>query len=157
MLDWLIIIALIIFGLGLIIVEVIFVPGTTFVGIFGLILAGCGIFLSFQSFGTAIGTGVLIATSLIAVIAVVYSFKTGAWKRFALKSSIKSKFNEEYKHNLWVGDIGIAISTLKPMGKAEFDNKMYEVRTKGNYVDSDTKIKIIKIQENIIIVEPINN
>lgn len=156
MLEWLVVIGLVLFGLGLIIIEIIFIPGTTFVGLLGLVLTGFGVFLSFQNFGSAIGLIVLVSSSITAVIFVIYGLKSGVWKKFALKDSIKSKFNEEYKHNLWIGDTGTTISTLKPFGKAEFDNKIFEVKTNGNYIDSDTKIKIIKIQDNKIIVEPIN-
>ncbi|MFT6941450.1 MAG: membrane-bound ClpP family serine protease, partial [Cyclobacteriaceae bacterium] len=50
--DWIIVISLIVFGLGLIIVEVIFVPGTTVVGIAGLIIGTYGVYEAYSSFGT---------------------------------------------------------------------------------------------------------
>lgn len=154
MLDWLVIIGLIVFGLALIIIEVIFIPGVTFIGILGLLLAGFGVFLSFQNFGSAVGSGVLGVTAVVAVLAVVYSFRSGVWKKFALKTSIKSKFNEEFKHTLQKGAEGITVSALRPFGTAEFNEKLYEVRTNGHYLTPGTKVKIIKIQDNRIIVEP---
>jgi membrane-bound ClpP family serine protease len=49
---------------------------------------------------------------------------------------------------------GIALSALRPVGKAEVAGKTYEVKTQGGYVATGTKIKIIQISSNQIIVEP---
>jgi len=48
------------------------------------------------------------------------------------------------------------MSALRPSGKAELKDKTFEVRTQGAYVDSGTRIRIIKILSNQIIVEPIS-
>lgn len=156
MLNWFSVSILIVLGLILIIIELIFVPGTTVIGILGFIFAGVGIYLSFVYYGIVIGSSVLGASIIISGIALYLSFKGDVWKKFALKSSINSRVNEEYKNNLLVGDLGIAISSLRPIGKAEFNDVIFEVRSNGRYVDSGEKVKIIKIESNRIIVEPLN-
>jgi membrane-bound ClpP family serine protease len=55
-----------------------------------------------------------------------------------------------------IGDEGVTLSTLKPMGKAEFHNKTFEVKTAGNYIDRGERVKIIFIESHQIVVEPIN-
>jgi len=55
-----------------------------------------------------------------------------------------------------IGDEGITLSTLRPIGKAEFNSKTYEVKTSGNYVDRGEKVKITQIESHQIVVEPIN-
>ena len=157
MITWLVIIGLILFGLGLIIIEVIFVPGTTIVGIFGIILAGVGVYFSFTNFGNNTGTLVLVATAAVALIALAISFRTGVWKKFALKDQISSKFNEHIEITMQEGDEGVALSSLKPIGKAEINDRTFEVKTNGNYVDAGEKVKVIKIDKNKIIVEPIKS
>lgn len=157
MITWLAIIGLILFGLGLIIIEVIFVPGTTIVGILGIILAAVGVYLSFTNFGNNTGTLVLVATALVALIALVTSFRTGVWKKFALKDQISSKFNEHIEITMQEGDEGVALSSLKPIGNAEINEKVFEVKTNGNYVDAGVRVRVIKIDKNKIIVEPIKS
>ena len=157
MITWLAIIGLILFGLGLIIIEVIFVPGTTIVGILGIILAGVGVYLSFTNFGNNVGILVLVATGIVALVALVTSFRTGVWKKFALKDQISSKFNEHIEIATREGDEGVALSSLKPIGKAEINEKVFEVKTNGYYVDAGEKVKVIKIDKNKIIVEPIKS
>ena len=153
--DWFSIILLIGMGIVLLLIEILFVPGTTFVGLIGGIMCVIGIIYTYTSHGPAAGTLVLVLTTGIGVTAMVYSFKAGIWKRFSNKNAIRSKVNEAQFVALQVGDTGITTSSLRPVGKAEFGNRTYEVHTLGNYIEEDQSIKIISISNQKIIVEPI--
>ena len=59
-------------------------------------------------------------------------------------------------HPVKVGDQGISLSTLKPMGTIEFGAGRFEVKTLGDYVDVGTKVTIVHIQGNQVIVKPLN-
>ncbi len=156
MLTWIIILSLLLIGLILIIVEIIFIPGTTVVGILGLIFSGVGIVVSYRHFGADVGLYILIATSVISISTLIYSFRSKSWTKFSLKTANNGKVNEGMLDALAVGEKGTTISTLRPIGKAEFNNKQFEVRTSGDYVDTNTPIRIILIQSHQIFVEPIN-
>ncbi|MBV6644486.1 MAG: hypothetical protein KI790_03500 [Cyclobacteriaceae bacterium] len=151
------VIAFIVLGIILIIVEVIFVPGTTIVGIGGFICGGYGIYLSFKYYGMTAGILVTVVSCAIALGALIYSLKSRSWERFSLGKTMTSKFNDEFKLNLKVGDVGETISSLKPIGKAVFDDQETEVSSMGAYVREKSPVKIIKIEENKIFVETINN
>jgi membrane-bound ClpP family serine protease len=156
MLTWIIIISLLLIGLTLLIVELIFIPGTTVVGVLGLIFAVVGVVISYAQFGNDVGLYVLIATLTITAVAVFFSFRSGVWSKFSLKSSIKSRVNEESTHALQPGDTGITRSALRPMGTAEFNNQLVEVRTLGQFVENGKTVKIISVEANRIVVEPTN-
>jgi membrane-bound ClpP family serine protease len=156
MIEWITVVSLILFGLFLIVAEIIFVPGTTLVGIAGFIFLLTGIGFSFSYFGSETGWTTLGVSSVASGLILYYSFKANVWRRFSLKSSIKSKVNEGELDSLAVGAEGQTVSALRPIGKAEIKNKMYEVKTLGEYLDSGSRIRIIKIESNQIIVEPIN-
>jgi membrane-bound ClpP family serine protease len=153
---WIIVISLLLIGLALIIVELVFIPGTTVVGLLGLIFAIVGVVISYNHFGDAIGFYILMGTLVTTLVAIFYSFRTGSWTRFSLRSSIDSKVNEGLTGHLKEGDEGVTMSTLRPVGKAEFGGKTFEVKTLGNYLEEGRKIRIIHIQSNQIIVEPLN-
>jgi membrane-bound ClpP family serine protease len=153
---WIIIISLLAIGLGLIIVELVFIPGTTVVGLLGLIFSVVGIVISYSHFGHTTGFYILMCTSVTTLLALFYSFRTGAWTRFSLKSSMNNKVNEGLLNDLSVGDEGTTRSALRPMGTAEFGSQQYEVRSLGSFVESGSRIKIVQILSNQIIVEPIN-
>jgi len=156
MTEWSIVISLILLGLVLIIIEIIFVPGTTFVGLVGFVFLVIGIILSFRYFGSETGWTIVGGSAAVSGALFYYSFKADVWGRFALKSSMQGKVNEGELDQLSPGQEGITVSALRPVGKAELLNKLFEVKTLGEYVDSGTKIRIIKILSNQIIVEPIN-
>ena len=153
---WIIIISLLFLGLALIIIEVIFVPGTTIVGIIGVIFAGAGIIISYRHYGRDVGLYILLGTSAVAAVALYLSFRSDAWLRFANKSAMKSKVNEGVTASLQVGDEGIAMSSLKPMGTVQFEAGRFEVKTLGDYVNVGTKVRIVHIQSHQIIVKPLN-
>ena len=156
MTEWLSIIALVLFGIGLIIVEIIFVPGTTIVGILGFLCGGYGIYLGYSYFGESTGHIVLVSSVALAFVCIFYSFKSGAWKKFANSRAINSRVNEGLTANLNIGDMGTSVSSLKPVGKALFNDKEYEVSSLGNFILENAPVKIIKIEKNKIFVEPNN-
>lgn len=156
MADVVMIAVLILIGLALIIAEIIFVPGTTFVGILGLLATGYGIYLTFTKYGSEAGTWVTVGSAVLFGISLYFSFKKGAWDKLSLKDTMQGRVNEGLTSKLQVGQEGITRSAVRPIGKAEFDEVEYEVRSMGNYIDSGTAVRIIKIVNNNIFVEPIN-
>lgn len=155
--DWVSVILLVLLGLLLIVVELIFMPGTTVAGIAGAIILMFGVYLSFSWFGRDVGLLTLGGASFTTVILLVYAFKAGTWKKFALKGSNTGKVNEGLLEHLKEGDTGVATSALRPMGKAEFKDQEYEVSTNGFYAEPGTEIRVVKIDSsNKIIVESLN-
>ncbi len=153
--EWLYVIGLILLGIGVIVIEIIFVPGTTVIGLLGFGLAIYGIFLGYDYFGNATGHFILGGSVVATFVVLLLAFKTGAWDKFSLHDTMLGRVNEEFKLDLKVGDEGQAISSMKPFGKAMFQNKEIEVRTNGEYVRESQKVRIIRIADNRIFVEPI--
>ncbi|WP_258105445.1 NfeD family protein [Marinoscillum sp. MHG1-6] len=154
--DWLTVIGLIVFGIALIVVEVVFIPGTTVVGILGFLISGYGIYLGYDYFGQTTGSVVLAGASLIGFGIILYALKSGAWQKFSLKEVNAGRTNEDQKVELNVGDEGVMVSSAKPVGKARFELGDVEVRSKGSFITEETPVKIVRIESNKIFVEPIN-
>jgi membrane-bound ClpP family serine protease len=157
MLMWIIVLALLLMGMALMVVELIFIPGTSVVGFLGLIFTIAGIVVSYRHFGNQTGHYVLGGSAVLSIGFIIYAFRSGAWSRFSLKSSSDSKVNEGLTSTLSIGDTGMAVSTLRPYGKAQFKEQQYEVKTSGNYLETGTPVVIKHISLNLIIVEPTNN
>jgi len=156
MIIWIAIISLIIIGLALLVIELIFIPGTTIVGIIGFLCVVSGLVLTFNNFGNTVGWVASGGTAIFSAAVFLYAFKSGAWSKFALKGRIDSKVNQDKPIELEVGDEGIARSTLRPIGKGEFKDELFEVSSLGELVPTDSKIRVIKINKREIFVEPIN-
>lgn len=154
--DWITVILLLIFGIVLLVVEIIFVPGTTILGIIGGALIVFGVIISYSKFGSQTGTIIMVSAVIVGGIVTVISFRSGVWKKFALKNTNKSKFNEDIKVEHLLGAEGITYSALRPYGKAEIYDSTYEVKTLGNYLEPGTKIKVTNVdKDHKIFVEPI--
>ncbi|MBL7833045.1 MAG: hypothetical protein JNK18_03790 [Cyclobacteriaceae bacterium] len=152
---WLIIAALIAAGIVLIIAEIVFIPGTTVVGILGAVFMMAGVIFAYKQYGNDVGFYVLLGTGVATVASLYLSFRNGAWNKVANKSAIKSKFNEGLTAHLTEGEEGVTVSALRPIGTADFHGKVFEVKTGGEYVANAIRVRIIKIRSNDIVVEPI--
>lgn len=155
MAEWIVLLSLLLFGIVLLVIEIIFIPGTTIFGLLGFISAAIGIYISFQQLGTQIGLAIFVGFSGLALVAIYFSLKADIWKRFALRTSINSRVNDEHKILLLIGDQGKAISALRPSGKAEFENTEVEVHTRGTFVDAGCLIKVVAVDNNQVVVEPV--
>lgn len=156
MMEWITVISLISIGILLIVAELIFIPGTTVVGIIGLLMAAFGVVLAYDYFDNTTGTIIMTITLTGSIAALVYALRNKTWKKFSLANTLEGKFNEGLTAALNIGDEGITRSSLRPMGKAEFNNKIFEVKTLGTYLESGTPVIITGITGNAIIVEPKN-
>jgi len=141
--------------MALIVIELIFIPGTTIVGIVGFLCIISGLVLTFNDFGNTVGWVATVGTAIFSGAVLIYAFRSGAWNKFALKKSIDSKVNQDKPINVEVGDEGVARSALRPIGKGDFNNVEMEVRSLGELVPTNSRIKIIKIENRKIYVEPI--
>lgn len=144
-------------GIILIIVEIIFVPGTTIVGIFGLIILGVGIYFTYDTYGKTIGHSVLVGSAVVTVILLVYSFKSGTWLWLANDQVIDSKVTQKNQEKLKIGDIGESVSALRPMGIGMINNSHFEIESQGNFIDPKSEIRILELKNNRIIVESTKN
>ncbi|MBQ9253527.1 MAG: hypothetical protein IJ180_01995 [Bacteroidales bacterium] len=152
--ELLYIIILLVFGMALIILELVAIPGTTIAGLGGLALSIWGIVKVFAEYGSSWGFGILLLEVVFCVVLLVYSLRTKTWKRFALKEEISSKVNE-IKTNIQVGDKGKTITRLAPTGTALINGERVEVFTSTSFLDPNTEIEVEGMEGNRIRVKPL--
>lgn len=148
-----VVIALLLLGVLLILLEILFVPGTTIVGVGGVILLAIGIFLSYQYLGTTEGHVSLASCLVVIFLSLIVLLKGQTWKRMALDTTIEGKSVGQVENMVSLGEVGISISRLNPMGKALFGDRILEVTTAGEFVDAEKDIEVIKVQQNKITVK----
>lgn len=151
--TWFILISILLIGLILVLAEILFVPGTTVVGIIGLIVTAGGIYFAFIKFDAHVGYIVLISAVLLNLIALVYGFRSGVWNKFALKDAITSRSFDDRLAGLEIGMAGKAVSDIKPIGKAEFGDNIYEVKSDSGFIPVGSNVFITKLKDNKIIIK----
>jgi len=151
-----VIVLLIILGLFLLILEFFVLPGVTFAGVGGALFIGVGIFMSYKYFGAAGGNATLIGTILVSVLMIVWSLRSGTWKKLMLTTSVDSRVEVKDDKAINVGDEAIAITRLNPVGKASVNNVIIEARCPGHFIDANTLLEVVKVYKTHIIVKPKN-
>lgn len=151
-------------GIVLCIVEV-FVPGFGAFGITGLSLSVCGIVVR-MIMGASLTQFLIMILSAIslvvlAILIMLISAKAGAIRRSPLienKTSISVNYGSDDKKLLkMLGKVTFATTEFKPSGKFDYNGEIFEARTNGEFIAKGSKIQIIEIQADKIIVKSADN
>lgn len=147
------ILALIILGIVLILLEFFIVPGITVAGIGGLLMLIGGVFMAYSKYETPGGHYVLAAT-VFSLIAVLYTaFKSRTWKKIALNTEIDSQVKKDLSHKIKLGDEGKSISRLAPRGTVSINGLLVEAESINGLLDENQEIEVVKVTKNKLIVK----
>lgn len=145
------IITLIVFGIAFLLLEIFFLPGITIAGIAGGLCLAAAAWFSFSYYGATVGWYTVVAVVVIFSISVYLFIKTGVMDKISLRAEIKSTV-EGKDTNIKVGDRGVSLSRLAPIGNAEINGKITEVKSIRGFVDADTDIEVIAADKQEILV-----
>lgn len=147
--------AIFILGLVLLTVE-IFIPGFGFFGVSGIVLLILGIILTARNaFEAVVMVIILLLLIALALAIILRSAKKGKLsKKLILWSAAKKEagYSASSNNDDLIGKEGIALTVLRPSGSGEFEGKRLDVVTDGTYIEGGTRIKIIRIEGNRIVV-----
>ncbi len=144
----------VLFIIGLIAISIeLFIPGAI-VGICG---AGCviaSIIFAYMHVSNFLGHLLLgIGICFIPVFFIVwYKLLT---KKFAVNASEKGFSSSRDQLDDLLSAEGFAITTLRPSGTASIKGKKVDVVTEGEMILKNTKIKVIDVKGNRIVVKPV--
>lgn len=148
-------------GFSLLLAEIFLIPGFGLTGISGIIAILTSIFLTFGNIIQAVYS-ILIALGFTIVgffLLIRYIPATRTWRKFILftKQEKELGYTVGIKNSKrLIGKEGIAITPLRPSGMVEVNGEKLNAITRGEYVDSNTKIKIISVEGNNIVVEAVD-
>ena len=152
------IIVLFITGIAFIFIE-IFVPGGIF-GLGGALAIFGSLFLCFRDY-PSIAFYALLLELVFAGIAIVLALKFLPKTKFGkyVILSKKEDENEGFVSYDSLDDIkdkeGIALTLLRPAGKAKINGKKFDVVTEGGYVQKNEKVKVVMVSGKKIVVRKI--
>ena len=164
-------ILLLILGIILLGFELFVIPGFGIAGIAGLIFIAAGAILAFQDFvipdpsfpwqAELLVKNILhvLGALFMAIILALFTLRyilprlsvvvEGPYLDATLKDSRADSLEAKGAE---VGDIGIALTSLRPSGKAKFKGESFDVITEGEFMEKGTPVKISEIKGNRIIV-----
>jgi membrane-bound serine protease (ClpP class) len=149
---WSIILALLILGFVLLVVEG-FVPGMV-VGIAGALSVITATVLAYRQYGIGVGNllllVVLIGGAAFTLWWLRYAPRSRFARRWTLHTTVGSSKNGE--ESAVFGMEGEALSPLRPAGIADIGGRRLDVVTEGDLVASGTRIRVVKVEGNRIVV-----
>ena len=146
-------------GAALLLVETHFLPGHGYPTMAGLALIFVGMYFALggaQAGAIYSASGALLTTVALVVAFFLYLPRSGVWKRLgqpmrqtALAGYVSSADNTGY-----LGQVGVAVTLLRPSGTAEFDGIRLSVVTEGEFIAQDTPVQVVMVQGSRIVVRP---
>ena len=155
--DIIIVICLVLLGVALMMAEIFLLPGTTVAAIGATIMLVGSVVYAFYYIGNTAGYITVVANAVLGVGSFVFLIKSKTLDHIALNTNIDAIVDQPEIAYLSVGQEGLALSRLNPIGKAEFDNKhVTEVKSvTGEFIDADSKIEIVSINKRTVLVQEV--
>ena len=150
--DILIIILLVLIGVVLIILEIFFLPGVTVAGFSSLIFFGGGIYYAFVNLGTTAGYVTIAASVVACVVGIIWFMRSKSLDRISLKTDIDSVIPIQVNDSIKVGDEGIALSRLNPMGTVLIGTVQVEGKTREDFIDEGSSVIVERVERTSVIV-----
>ncbi len=126
----------------------IFIPSF---GLISLVALGCmagSVALAFQA-GAGVGYLFMVLNALAIPVVVVVAFKLLPRSPLVLSQTFedkKPKTPAVHSDEALVGREGVAETDLRPAGKAEIDGRRVDVLTGGEYIESGTRVKVVRVE-----------
>jgi membrane-bound ClpP family serine protease len=152
--TWLTIVSLLLFGLLFLAAEVVFIPGTTIVGLIGFALLAVGIWYGYRDLGTTQGHVALASVALVASLILYIGLKPKNMARVALNDVNDAAVQDARWPDVAPGTTGRALSALRPSGTVLFGAERREVVTRGEFVPAGSEVRVLGIEQNRIVVAP---
>ncbi|MBA7618157.1 hypothetical protein ES703_25478 [subsurface metagenome] len=161
---------LFVLGLVLLILEIFIIPGFGVAGISGIVLIVASLVLSMQGFvipsfewqkdifrRNLVVVSVSVVSSFIAFGILAYSLPQ--LRLFSHLTLVTSQTAENgytvqtrEEGSKLIGKRGAAVTTLRPSGKAEFDDEVMNVETDGEFVEAGMNVEVVEVSGNRIVV-----
>lgn len=152
-------ILLFIVGMILLIIEII-MPGFGAPGIGGIICMISSII--FASDSVALGVFSLFIAFTAVVIAIILLIKYGPKNKYLDKIILSTQLKKDKGYIAatdrasLLGREGVAVTKLRPSGMIEVDHEKIDAVTSGEFIEKDSRIKIIRVEGRKIIVKKID-
>lgn len=148
-------------GIALLIVEM-FMPGFGIPGISGIALLIVAVVFTWMEYGMMAGLGTAIVMLAVVGIAITLSLRSASKGRLSrspliLKGALTREegYVSQDEKSDYVGQIGIAVTVLRPAGIAEFDGVRLNVVTAGEYLQPGVKVVVKEVEGARILVEKV--
>ena len=157
-------------GVGLLLLEAFVIPGFGIAGIGGIVCILISFVLSLVGhvekldFTEVVNAITLVGISFILAFALVLPImkllpKSKTFRKLILETTENKQegfHSAPSEYESFLGYAGVALSALRPAGIGLFENHRLDVVAEGEFIEQNTKIKIVKVEGYKIIVRKVS-
>ena len=153
--------AIFVLGLILLCVEIFLIPGFGITGILGILGIVVSIFMSFGINNIAIASFVIFISLIFDIILVIliarFVMKSKDLKSNIILDNDTSGYNSSVSYDYLKGKEGVADTFFRPAGYIIIDGNRYDAVSEGEFIDKGSKLKVVLVEGNRIVVKKIVN
>lgn len=153
MLPWIGVLAIL--GLVLVFAEML-IPGFGVFGVFGIISLLCSTILAAKMYGVFVFLIMLLTLIVLFFVMLLFAKKSGLYNKVVLHDRQEMQDFDESKLAGLIGKVGTTQTTLRPFGIAEIEGANFDVRSLGDFIEKNQKVKVIQISGKIVTVKELN-
>lgn len=151
-----IVIALAALGIIFMLIEIFLLPGISIAGIVGGALIVGAVIYAYMFLGTTAGTIVLISSLAVLAIAFIWLVKSRSLQKIGLKTNIEESVDNSDLLKIKVGDKGVSLSRLNPIGKIMVNDTIIEGKSiDGSFIDEDIEVEVVKVETYNVLVKEV--
>ena len=155
-LPWVYALGLLVLGFALVVVDVFVTPGLDLLGIVGVIAVLAGVVYAYLELGMLAAVVVALFGVAATVLLVRLLVRRRLWKRLVLDSATAR--DEGYHASPdglaeLVGQVGVAVTPLRPSGRARFGERLADVVTEGDFIDPGRPVQVLEVQGVRVVVQ----
>ncbi|MDR1584573.1 MAG: NfeD family protein [Prevotellaceae bacterium] len=151
--DITIVLVLLLIGVVFFLIELFFLPGISIAGIAGFLFVAGAIFYAYSFISPAAGHLTLAGSLAFAGISIWLFMKSKMLDKMSLKTDIDAKIEPLKDLEVNVGDRGVAVSRLAPMGKVKVNGHIVEAKTNDDFIDQGGNVIVLEVFRTNILVE----
>ena len=148
-------------GIGLMVLEA-FMPGFGLPGISGIILEVVAVALTWMNHGPMAALGMTRIVLSILAIAISMSLRSAANGKLSRSKLVlndtesnEAGYRSTEDLDVFLGKEGVTTTVLRPTGMAEFDGVRLNVVSEGEFIQSGTRVQIVRVEGSRILVRTI--
>jgi membrane-bound serine protease (ClpP class) len=157
-------------GLGLLVVEIAFIPGFGLVGLAGIVCMVASLALtrlpgldwvSVDDVSSVVGqlAGSMIGAIVLAAVAMRSLPKLAAFNRLVLSSQTKASegfvSSSRERDEELLGMEGVTLTVLRPTGIGQFDGRRVDIIADGEFIEPQRTVKVIEARGSRIVVRQV--
>lgn len=146
-------------GIVLLAIEIFVIPGFGITGILGILGIAAGIFMSFGINNIAQATLVvfvsLVSDIILIIILARFILKSKGFKNKIALETDTAGYHSSVSYDDLLGLEGITDTFFRPSGNIIIDGKKYDAITEGEFINKGTKIKVILVEGNKIVIKEV--